>query len=421
MGAPDPAPPGDPRFSSRLPWHLPPNRLAQAVAARRARGEPLIDLTISNPTRVLPELYDPQLLAPLADPAGLRYEPSAQGLLSARRAIADYYERRGLHVDPAHLVLSASTSEAYSWLFQLLCEPGERVLFPVPSYPLIELLAGLCAVAVDPYPLYYDGRWRLDVGTLERELLPGTRAIVLVSPNNPTGSFVHRGEVDALFALCAARGLSLIVDEVFGDYVLDGAGEGADAPVRSFLDSAAVGARPPVPVFVLSGLSKVAGLPQLKLGWIAVRGPEPHRTLAQDRLEILADTFLSVSTPIQLAAPVLLAASDSIRERIAERTRDSLRALRGLLPGTCCRLLPVEGGWYAVLRLPRVLSEEEWVLRFLEEDGVLCQPGYFFDFPDEAYAVLSLLGPPAELVQGAERILRRVERETLTPEGSGTS
>lgn len=403
--------PDRPRFSSRLPWHLPPNRLSQAAAERRGRGEPLIDLTISNPTRVLPELYAPTLLAPLADPAGISYEPTAQGLLAARRSVADYYAGRGLRVDPAHVVLSASTSEAYAWLFQLLCEPGDSVLFPVPSYPLIELLAGLSAVRVDPYPLYYDGRWRLDAGTLERELRAETRALVLVSPNNPTGAFVHRGELAGLFDLCRRRGLALIVDEVFGDYRLDGAGSGDDAPVDSFLDPAL---RPEVPVFVLSGLSKVAGLPQLKLGWVVVAGPEPLRTEAQDRLEILADTFLSVSTPVQLAAPSLLAGSHQVRRGIAERTRQNLAVLRGAVANSSCRLLPVEGGWYAVLRLPRVLAEEEWALLFLTEEGVLCQPGYFFDFPEEAYVVVSLLGAPAELAEGARRIVARVERETLT-------
>lgn len=409
--------PERPRFSSRLPWHLPPNRLSLAAAERRGRGEPLLDLTISNPTRVLPELYSPSLLAPLADPSGISYEPAAQGLLSARRAIADYYGGRGLCVDPAHVVLSASTSEAYSWIFQLLCEPGDSVLFPVPSYPLIELLAGLCAVRVDPYPLYYDGRWRLDAGMLEAELRPETRALVLVNPNNPTGAFVHRGELAGLFELCRRRGLALIVDEVFGDYPLDGVGRGDDAPVASFLDPAL---RPEVPVFVLSGLSKVAGLPQLKLGWIVVAGPEPLRTQAQDRLEILADTFLSVSTPVQLAAPSLLRSSHGVRRGIAERTRHNLAALRDAVAGSSCSLLPVEGGWYAVLRLPRVLSEEEWALLLLQEEGVLCQPGYFFDFPEEAYLVVSLLGAPAELAEGARRLVARVERETFTCPRAGS-
>lgn len=396
-----------PRFSRRVPWHLVPNRLSQALAQRRHEGAALLDLTVSNPTRALPGLYDPSLLAPLADPRGLRYEPSPQGLLEAREAVCAYYARRGLPVDPRHLVLSASTSEGYAWLFQLLCEPGERVLFPVPSYPLIELLAGLSAVHVDPYALYYDGRWRLDRGTIERAVTPETRALIVVSPNNPTGSFVHRDEVGWLLELCAERGLALIVDEVFGDYPLEPGADAGDAPVPSFLD-------PTLPtralVFVLSGLSKVVGLPQLKLGWISVRGPEPLRSQAQDRLEILADTFLSVGTPVQLAAAPLLAHAERLRDGIAARTRHNLSTLRKTVAGTACQVLPVEGGWYAVLRLPRTLDEEERLLRFLAA-GVVCQPGYFFDFQEEAYAVLSLLSDPEQLTEGVRRIVADVEQE----------
>lgn len=394
------------RFSRRVPWHLPHNPLSQAVAARRRLGLPLLDLTVSNPTAALPELYDPSLLAPLADPRGLRYEPSPQGLPEAREAVGAYYHRRGLAVDPQHVVLSASTSEAYAWLFQLLCEPGERVLFPVPSYPLIELLAGVCGVHVDPYALYYDGRWRIDPAALERELTPATRALVLVSPNNPTGSFLHRDELAPLVALCARRDVTLIVDEVFGDYPLSAASAGGDAAVGSLLELAA----PEALVFVLSGLSKVVGLPQLKLGWIVTRGPEPLRTQAQDRLEILADTFLSVGTPVQLAAPSLLAQSERLRDAISRRTRENLDALGAAVAGTACQVLPVEGGWYAVLRLPRVLTEEEWVLAFLEA-GVLCQPGYFFDFAEEAYAVVSLLCRPEPFRLGVRRIVERVQAE----------
>ncbi|MFO0576923.1 MAG: pyridoxal phosphate-dependent aminotransferase [Polyangia bacterium] len=401
------------RFSRRVPWHLPQNPLSQAVAARRRLGLPLLDLTVSNPTAALPELYEPSLLAPLADPRGLRYEPSPQGHPEAREAVAAYYRRRGLTVDPQHVVLSASTSEAYAWLFQLLCEPGERVLFPVPSYPLIELLAGVCGVQVDPYALYYDGRWRIDAAALERELTPTTRALVLVSPNNPTGSFLHRDELAPLLALCARRGVALIVDEVFGDYPLDaltaeGDAEaaGGDAAVPSLLELAA----PEALVFVLSGLSKVVGLPQLKLGWIVIRGPEPLRTQAQDRLEILADTFLSVGTPVQLAAPSLLAQAERLRAAISLRTRHNLTALSAAVADTACQLLPVEGGWYAVLRLPRVLSEEEWALAFLEA-GVLCQPGYFFDFAEEAFVVVSLLCRPEPFLLGVRRIVERVQAE----------
>jgi len=413
--------PGAPRsgwFSSRLTWSAPENRLSLAVERARAAGVPLLDLTVSNPTRALPELYPAELLAPLGQERGLRYEPSPQGAPTARQSIADYYAARGVTVAPDHLVLSASTSEAYTWLFQLLCDPGQSVLFPQPSYPLLEFLAGLSAVRLCPYPLHHeggaDGRWWLGQGALRAACTADTRAVVVVSPNNPTGSFLRQSELLALCALCRERDLALIVDEVFTDYALpratsDRAAEAARDPlVLSVLAAVqALGAAAPL-CFVLSGLSKVVGLPQLKLGWVHVGGPEPLRQLAQDRLELIADTFLSVGTPVQLATPALLAEQPRVRAAIWARLHANLEILGAAVHDTACQLLPVEGGWYAVLRLPRLLSEEDWALLLLHEDGVVVHPGYFYDFAKEAYLVLSLLCAPAVLAEGARRLVARV-------------
>jgi alanine-synthesizing transaminase len=391
-------------FSRRLPADLQTNRLSEALARRRAAGLPPLDLTESNPTRagLLDGVDAAALLAPLADPRGLRYAPSPRGDGAARRAISDYYGRRGLAVDPERLVLCASTSEGYAWLFQLLCDVGDEVLYPQPSYPLLDHLASLCAVRLVPYPLRYDGGWSIDLAALEAACTERTRAVLLVNPNNPTGSFLREEERRALRGLCQARGLCLVADEVFGDYRLAPARSGARAETLVDEDGALC--------FVLSGLSKVLGLPQLKLGWIHVGGPEPLRAAAQDRLELVADTFLSVGTPVQLAAPSLLARQPALGGAIAGRVREGQRRLQAAFAGTACQLLRAEGGWYGVVRLPRLCGEEEWVLRFLEEDGVLCHPGYFFDFAEEAYVVLSLLTRPEELEEGARRIARRVER-----------
>jgi aspartate/methionine/tyrosine aminotransferase len=392
-------------FSSRLPFNLPRNRLSAALADKREAGADLLDLTESNPTRVGlfgDDLSD--LLRPLSDRRGLRYDPQPQGSLSARRAISAYYGRRGLDADPDHLVLSASTSEAYSWLFQLLCDVDDVVLYPQPSYPLFEHLAGLSSVRLLPYPLEYDGRWTLDLSALRSVCETGPRAILLVNPNNPTGSYLRREELDALLDLCQTRQIALISDEVFGDYSF---GDPARDPGRvpSLLGS---GAAERALCFVLSGLSKVIGMPQLKLGWIHVGGPGNLRQAAQERLLLVADTFLSVGTPIQLAADSLLSRQPALTTAIARRTCDNRQVCQEAVRDTACQLLHADGGWSAVLRLPRVLSEEEWVLRLLAEDDVVVYPGYFFDFPEEAYLVVSLLPEPPVFAEAMRRLVARV-------------
>lgn len=400
------------RFSRRLPETLRANRLTELLDELRSRpgGVPLWDLTCSNPTTTLPELYAGEagraLLAPLAQPGALVYAPTPRGSPSARAAIAAYYQRRGLAVDPEGLTLCASTSEAYSWLFQLLCEPGERVLFPQPSYPLLSTLAELASVRVERYPLWLDPtvrRFRIDLEALRAAITDETRALVIVSPNNPTGSALHRDEVRAVLELCREHRLALVADEVFSDYLLDA----SEDLVPSLLAVPELGERGPL-AFVMSGFSKVLGLPQLKLGWIATLGAEPLRSAAQERLEHIADTFLSVGTPVQLAAPALLAEQPRIRAAIVARLAVNLAALRSRLAGSSCDMLPVEGGWSAVLRLPALCSEEEYVLSLLEQERVLVQPGYFFDFSDEPLVVVSLLTPPSVLDEGLGRLLSRI-------------
>jgi alanine-synthesizing transaminase len=382
-------------FSDRTRFDLRPNRLAARLAERRAGRRPFIDLTQSNPTRA--GLAGPSdVVAPLADEAALRYDPSPFGLPDARAAVARDFARRGYPLEPERIVLHASTSEAYGFLFKLLCDPGDEVLVPRPGYPLFDFLAGLESVRVTSYALAWDGQWHLDVAAVAAALGPRTRAIVIVSPGNPTGAYLKRAELSALEALCAERGLALVSDEVFADYPLREDERRAASVAR---DSTAL-------AFALGGLSKSCGLPQLKLAWTAVVGPEALRHEALARLEVVADTYLPVSTPVQVAAPVLLARKHELQAPIRARVAGNLTALRhALATGGPATLLEPEGGWSAILRVPATSSEEERALRLLDEKDVLVHPGYFFDFPGEAYLVLSLLPQPAEFAEGVARVL----------------
>ena len=383
-------------FSRRLPPHAEPNALSRAVDALRAEGAQIADLTESNPTRAgIP--YPDGLLAPLADAAALRYEPHPFGLPSAREAVAADQRRRGALVNPAHVVLTASTSEAYSWLFKLLCNPGEAVLVPQPSYPLFEHLTALEGVRAHPYALDYHGRWGIDFASLAAAP-QDARAVLVVSPNNPTGSYLDEDELRRLSRLCRERAWALVADEVFADYPLDAGNPLTDLAARSDVLS-----------FTLGGLSKSVGLPQLKLGWCIAGGPPPERDAALAALDLIADSYLSVGTPVQVAVPQILDAGVSIRAAIQHRIRRNLGALRaaaGRYPS--CDLLRTEGGWSAVLRVPATRSEEQLVLDLLREERILVHPGYFFDFPREAYVVVSLLPKPDLFDEAAARLIRFV-------------
>jgi alanine-synthesizing transaminase len=369
-------------FSRRLPWDQEPNPLARLLDQRRATGAPLLDLTESNPTRAGIE-YPREIVDALADERSLRYDPSPRGLASAREAVAKYYAQRGREVSPDQILLTASTSEAYAYLFKLLADPGDEILTPRPSYPLFEFLAGLESVQVKQYPLRYDGAWHVDFADLERMIGPRTRAIVVVNPNNPTGSFLKAEEWDRLLRVARARRVAVLSDEVFSDYAFDG---------RARANSGAA--------FTMSGLSKIAGLPQMKLGWIVVSD-----RAAMERLELIADTYLSVATPVQVALPKLLELSASVREQIRVRTRANLDFLRSALEGSEFHVLNVEAGWNAVIQAPRVRSEQEWAMLLLEQRGVLVQPGFFYDFESEAYLVVSLLTAPEVFAEGVRRII----------------
>ncbi|HYL77239.1 MAG TPA: pyridoxal phosphate-dependent aminotransferase [Bryobacteraceae bacterium] len=382
-------------FSSRLDWNLATNPITRLLEEKRAAGVRIFDLTESNPTAAGFAYPTETILAALADPKALRYEPAPAGLPAARTAVASYYSGR---VDPERILLTSSTSDAYAFLFKLLCDPGSEVLTPRPSYPLFEFLAALESVRPVQYPLAYDGSWHIDFDALRRLIAPRTRAVVLVNPNNPTGSFVKQGELAQLIELCRDHGMAIISDEVFSDYAI-----GDDTlRVRSLVDVREV------LTFSLSGLSKIAGLPQMKLGWIVASGPERERGEALHRLELIADTYLSVGTPVQCAAAALLEARHGIQEQIRSRVRGNLEFLRSQIgAGSPWRELNLEGGWYATLQAPRIRTEEEWALVLLAEDNVLVQPGFYFDFASEAFLVVSMLTPADAFREGVRRILAR--------------
>lgn len=387
-------------FSSRLRWDLARNRLSQLLDEKRAAGIPIFDLSESNPTAAGFVYPSEAILGTLADPRSLRYEPAAAGMPAARAAVSEYYSNAlGSDVSPDRILLTASTSEAYAFVFKLLADPDDEVLVPRPSYPLFDYLAALDSVRVVPYPLVYHASWTIDFDALVRAITPRSRAIVLVNPNNPTGSFLKPFELAPLLALCHEHNLAVISDEVFADYLFD-----PEAPLVLSLNGI-----DEVLTFCLSGLSKVAGLPQLKLGWIVAGGPPGLREQAFERLELIADTYLSVGAPVQWAAPTLLGLRGDLQRQILARVLANRAFLASQVgPNSPWTLLSAEGGWYAVLEAPRIQSEEEWVLRLLLEDNVLVQPGFFFDFEREAFLVISLLTPEDVFRQGVRRILARV-------------
>lgn len=383
-------------FSRRLPWQVEPNAVTRAINELRAAGVSIVDLTESNPTRcAIP--YPDGLLDSLADARTLQYDPDPFGLPAARAAVAADQGRRGVDVDPSDVVLTASTSEAYAWLFKLLCNPGEAVLVPQPSYPLFEHLTALEGISAHPYTLEYHGRWCVDVDSLRAA--PGAvRALLVVAPNNPTGSFLSAREIADIADLCRSRQWALIADEVFADYPLDAANAVTDLAGRS-----------EILAFTLGGLSKTVGLPQLKLGWCIAGGPAHDRRRALSALELIADSYLSVATPVQLAASRLLEAGAAVRQAIHARVRHNLATLRQeAARRPACDVLRTEGGWSAVIRVPSTCPEEQLILDLLRKERILVHPGFFFDFPREAHVVVSLLPSPPVFADASARLLQFV-------------
>ena len=386
-------------FSRRSDWKLAPNRFTEAQRELQAEGREVLDLTVSNPTQVdLP--YDAErILASLGNPRAMDYDPQPKGLASARRAVVSYYceQHDAFELDGESIVLTTSTSEGYSYIFRLLCDPGDEVLVPKPSYPLFEFLADLDDVKLVPYPLIYDHGWQIDFPSLYGAVNPDTRAVVVVHPNNPTGSYIHQHERNLFNSFCLEHGLAMIVDEVFLDYPHDGARQSTFVSNRDVL------------TFTLSGLSKISGLPQMKLAWIVTSGPENETTTALTRLEVIADTYLSINTPIQLAAPVLLEQRKNIQPFLIERVRTNLVELdRQLTKQKACRRLNMEGGWYAVLRVPVTRSDEDLAIAILRRASVLVHPGHFYDFPSDGYLIISLLATAHKFREGMERVLELV-------------
>jgi len=381
-------------ISRRVPPHAEANAVTRVLGELRAAGAPIVDLTESNPTRC-GIAYPPALLDPLANPEALHYDPQPFGLPSARAAVARDQARRGASIDPAQVVLTASTSEAYAWLFKLLCNPGDAVLVPQPSYPLFDHLTALEGIAAHSYALEYHGRWTIDVESIRRAP-SNVRALLVVSPNNPTGSFMTGAELQQMSAVCRSRGWALIADEVFADYPLEATDYVTDIAGRSDVLS-----------FTLGGLSKTVGLPQLKLGWGIAGGPPAERVAALRALELIADSYLSVGTPVQVAAPHLLREGAAIRAAIQGRIKENLAALRAAAARyPACEVLKVEGGWSAVIRVPSTRPEEDLVLDLLRSERILVHPGYFFDFAREAYVVVSLLPIRAVFDESGARLLQ---------------
>lgn len=383
-------------ISSRLPRSLELNAVARAIDAKRRAGVPILDLTETNPTSA-GFTYPKELLQPLANERGLDYEPQPLGLWPARAAVAADFRRRGIVISADRVALTSSTSEAYALLFKLLCDAGDAVLVPHPSYPLFEHLTQLESVTAIPYALEYHGSWRVDVDSIASAATDRVRAIMIVSPNNPTGSSLHRDDLKAISRIARERDWAIIGDEVFADYPLDA------AP-----DAAAVLPGAEVLTFSLGGLSKSAGLPQLKLGWIGFGGPQTDVDRALAAYEIIADTYLSVSTPVQAAAAELIERGTAIRAQILARVKRNLEQLRRAAADyPAIDVLRVEGGWCAVLQVPQLKSEEALVLDLLEKDDVLVHPGYFFDFRREAFLVVSLLIDPDRFDRAVTKVMRR--------------
>ena len=381
-------------FASRTNWNLKPNRLSEALARHRATGRKLFDLSAANPTECGFHYDSPAIVRALCNPASLQYHPEPRGLKTARQAVSAYYAARGNQVSPNDLLLTVSTSEAYSYAFRLLCNPGDEILIPTPSYPLFDFLADVNDVKLIRYPLFYDHGWHVDLHALSQSITARTRGIIVVHPNNPTGHYTKSEEVAQLNQLCSAGNIAIIADEVFLDFSL------AKAAQQSFVaNSGAL-------TFTMSGISKISGLPQMKLSWLAVSGPQELKREALARLEMMADTYLSMNAPIQLAAPVLLQQRTAFQQQLMARVHKNLAQLDSqLAQGQKINRLEVEGGWYAVLRIPATRPDEDLAIDLLEKYDVYVHPGHFYDVPGDGYVVVSLITPEPDFTEGVRRLL----------------
>ena len=381
-------------FAKRTNWNLEGNRLSAALGAHRAAGKSLIDLTVSNPTECGFQYDEKVILTALRNPAAMKYEPNPRGLAVARDAVAKYYAERGAVVSTDDIFLTTSTSEAYSYVFRTLCDPDDEVLIPEPSYPLFEFLANIQDVRLVRYPLVYDYGWQIDFHALEQAIKPRTRAVIVVHPNNPTGHFLKPEETRKLNEICAVREIAIIADEVFLDFALNEKQHATFAANSGPL------------TFTMSGLSKVCGLPQMKAAWLIVSGQKPSKAQALARLEVIADTYLSMNAPIQWAMPALLRQRGKFQKQLLARVNENLLELDKQLAGQkSCSRLEVEGGWNAVIRVPATRSDEELALELLETRGMYVHPGHFYDFPSEGYLVVSLITPENDLSKGLRLLL----------------
>jgi aspartate/methionine/tyrosine aminotransferase len=390
-------------FSRRTAWNLATNRYTEALDAHRREGRELLDLTASNPTTIGLTFDGEKILEGLTARDALTYRPMPKGLLSAREAIVEYYAEKGGHLHPDDLILTTSTSEGYSFVFRLLCDPGDAVLVPAPSYPLFDFLADLNDVKLVPYELVYDHGWQIDFQSIqqaiERAESQGARcrAVLVVHPNNPTGSYVKPREAAELSQICASHEMAIIADEVFLDYTLP------HHPPHTF------SSRQDALTFTMSGLSKIAALPQMKVAWVVTSGPDLQKAEALARLEVIADTYLSMNAPIQHAIPAMLEARRSIHSQLMGRIKSNLASLdKNIAQQTLCQRLVIEGGWYAVLRVPNLGSDEDLAITLLRETDVLVQPGHFYNFPNDGYLIASLITPEDQFAEGIERTLRHI-------------
>ena len=381
-------------FAKRTNWNMTPNRLSEALASRRATGKPLLDLTVSNPTECGFEYDGAAILGALRNPAALTYEPNPRGLETARRAVAAYYADREASVSVEDVFLTTSTSEAYTYVFRTLCDPGDELLIPSPSYPLFDFLADIQDVSLVRYPLIYDHGWQIDFHALEQAITPRTRGVIVVHPNNPTGHFAKSAEMAMLNSICSAREMAIIADEVFLDFALDGERPESFATNREAL------------TFTLSGLSKISGLPQMKAAWLIACGPKQMKREALARLEVIADTYLSVNAPVQLALPRFLEQRHGFQRQVMARVRKNLAELdRQLEAQKACSRLKVEGGWCAAVRIPGTRSDEEFAIELLNAHEVCVHPGHFYDFPSEGTLIVSLLTPEQTFGEGTRLLL----------------